>query len=72
MNRTPDLSPRRQRLREARDERLARALRDNLRRRKEQGRTHAAAAGGSGGPLTSLSGDPLSIKSTDDGGTTTD
>ena len=42
----------------ARDQRLAKALRDNLRRRKQAGRTPAAdAAGDEASPLTSLADD---------------
>ncbi len=44
MKDAPDLSPRKQAERAARDERLARALRDNLQRRKGQARAQAERA----------------------------
>ena len=42
--RSPDLTPRKRAERAARDERLAQALRENLRRRKEQARAQAERA----------------------------
>ena len=44
MTRTPDATSRKSAERAARDERLAQALRDNLRRRKEQVRAQAQRA----------------------------
>lgn len=67
MKQYPDRSTRKEAQRTAREERLAQALRANLRRRKEQARAQAITAGGS--PATALSDRPLSSKSTDDGGT---
>jgi hypothetical protein len=69
MKQYPDRSTRKEAQRTAREERLAQALRVNLRRRKEQARAQAITAGGSPGPATALSDQPLSSKSTDDGGT---
>ena len=43
MSETPHLTPARQAERAAREARLAKALRDNLRRRKEQARAQEAA-----------------------------
>lgn len=65
MKQAPDASPRKTAERAARDERLAGALRANLRRRKEQARAQSARRAG-------LSGEPLSIKSNRHGGTTID
>jgi hypothetical protein len=61
----PELSARKEAERRARDQRLAEALRENLRRRKEQARAQAGRA-------TGLSGEPLSGKSNGHGGTTAD
>ena len=68
MKHYPDHSTRKEAQRTAREERLAQALRANLRRRKEQARAQANSAGGKPGPGTALSGRPLSGKSTGDGG----
>jgi hypothetical protein len=69
MSKRPDLSSRK----EARNERLARALRDNLKRRKEQARAHAAAANGDASdPSATLSEEALSSKSNNSGGTIAD
>lgn len=63
MKKSPGLSPRKAAARAARDERLARALRDNLRRRKEQARAQAAPPGAAAAPGSVLSGGRLSRKS---------
>jgi len=72
MKTSPDLSPRKQVERAERGERLARALRDNLRRRKEQARAQAERGRACGDAATSLSGRPFSSKSDGHGGTTAD
>jgi hypothetical protein len=74
MGSAPALSPRKQAERAARDARLAQALRDNLRRRKDQARAQADGAGGPAGAsaTATLSGGPLSSKSNRHGGTTAD
>jgi hypothetical protein len=74
MKQYPDRSTRKEAQRTAREERLAQALRANLRRRKEQAQAQAQAitAGGNPGCATTLSNRPLSSKSTDDGGTIAD
>ena len=72
MKQYPDRSTRKEAQRTAREERLAQALRANLRRRKEQARAQAITADGSLGPATALSDRPLSSKSTDDSGTIAD
>jgi hypothetical protein len=71
MNKSPGLSSRKEAQRIARNERLARALRDNLKRRKDQARAQAAADS-EGEVCATLSGDALSSKSTDHGGTPAD
>jgi hypothetical protein len=71
MKQRPDLSPDKESERIARNARLARALRDNLKRRKEQARAQAAAAG-EGQVRASLSDEALSSKSTPHGGTPAD
>jgi hypothetical protein len=63
MNSRPNLSPHKAALREARQERLAQALRDNLRRRKEQLRRRENAAEIPGAPVPRLSGEASSAKS---------
>jgi hypothetical protein len=65
MKQTPELTPRKQAERAARERRLAEALRANLGRRKEQARAQAGRAAG-------LSGEPLSGKNNAHGGTTAD
>jgi hypothetical protein len=72
MGSAPALSARKQAERAARDARLAQALRDNLRRRKDQARAQADGAGGPAGASATLSGGPLSSKSNRHGGTTAD
>lgn len=72
MKSPPELSPRKQAARAAREERLAKALRANLRRRKEQARAQMGRAGAKPDPSASLSGGPLSGKSNRHGGTTAD
>jgi hypothetical protein len=67
MKQRPDLSPRKEAERIARTQRLARALRDNLQRRKDQARAQAAAAGEAQAPA-SLSDEGLSSKSSPHGG----
>lgn len=69
MSRGANRSPRTEAQRIARDERLARALRDNLKRRKEQAR---AQAGSAGERDAALSSEALSSKSTRRGGATAD
>ena len=71
MSKRPVLSPRKEAQRIVRNERLARALRDNLKRRKDQARAQAAAEA-AGEVCPSLSGEALSGKSTDHGGTPAD
>jgi hypothetical protein len=65
MNNSPTLTSAKAAEHAARDERLAKALRDNLRRRKEQ------AAGRPAKPAV-LSGGALSSKNDDRGGETAD
>ena len=65
MDAGPNLTDRKQAELAAREARLARALRDNLYRRKEQGRARAAPAEAGPG---SLSEAPLSSKSNRHGG----
>jgi hypothetical protein len=72
MKQYPDRSKRKEAQHTAREERLAQALRTNLRRRKEQARAQANTTGSSPGPATTLSGRPLSGKSIDGGGTIAD
>jgi hypothetical protein len=69
MQGSPKLSPRKAAARAARDERLARALRDNLRRRKEQARAQAAPPDTAADPGSILSAAPVSRKSKPGGGT---
>ena len=68
----PNRSTRKEAQRTAREERLAQALRANLRRRKEQARAQAITAGGNPGTATTLSCRPLSSKTIDDSGTIAD
>jgi hypothetical protein len=68
MKQYPDRSTRKEAARTAREERLAQALRANLRRRKDQARAQAITACGNFGPATALSDRLLSSKSTSDGG----
>jgi hypothetical protein len=72
MSNPSDRSLRKQAEQAARDERLARALRDNLGRRKAQARAQADLAGGNLGASAGLSGEPLSSKSNRHGGATAD
>jgi hypothetical protein len=72
MSTAPHLSPRKQAERAAREERLAQALRDNLRRRKEQARAQAERAAQPADVCDRLSGAPLSGKTNRHGGTTAD
>jgi hypothetical protein len=72
MNEPPYLSPRKQEERAARNKRLAEALRDNLRRRKEQARVQAERAPDPADVGDGLSGAPLSGKTNRHGGTTAD
>jgi hypothetical protein len=67
-----ELSRRKQVERAARNERLAQALRDNLRRRKEQARMQADGTRTNADPSPTLSGEPLSSKINRYGGTTAD
>ena len=62
MKQSPVRSSRKAAARSARDERLAQALRDNLRRRKEQARAQAAPPGAAADPGSVLSGARLSRK----------
>jgi hypothetical protein len=72
MIKRPDLPRRKQAERTARDQRLGRALRDNLRRRKEQSRAREAHAAAAADACAGLSGEPLSSKTDRDGGATAD
>jgi hypothetical protein len=63
MRARPNLTPENQADRAGRDARLAAALRDNLRRRKEQARAQAASRQARGGAEAGLSGTALSGKS---------
>lgn len=72
MNNPPDLSPRKRAECALRDERLAQALRENLRRRKEQARAQAERASKPNEAGNGLSGAPLSGKTDGDGGPTAD
>ena len=72
MSKAPDLSPRKRAERALRDERLAQALRENLRRRKEQARAQAERDGKPNRAASGLSGAPLSSKTDGDGGSTAD
>jgi hypothetical protein len=72
MSPASDLSARKQAERKARDERLAEALRDNLRRRKEQARARGGHGATPADPRRGLSGAPLSGKTSRHGGTTAD
>ena len=72
MRNGPALTPRKEAERAARDERLGRALRDNLRRRKDQARLQAAASRGDADTSTTLSGERLSSKSNRHGGPAAD
>jgi hypothetical protein len=66
------MSPRKHAERALREERLAQALRENLRRRKDQARAQAERAGKPDTARNGLSGAPLSSKTVGDGGTTAD
>jgi hypothetical protein len=72
MNEPPSRSSRKQEERAARSDRLAQALRDNLRRRKEQARVQAERAPHPADVRDALSGIPLSGKNNRHGGTTAD
>jgi hypothetical protein len=72
MRSSPVLTPRKAAERAARDERLSRALRDNLRRRKDQARLQAAASRGDADASAALSGKQLSGKSNRHGGSAAD
>jgi hypothetical protein len=72
VNESPHLSPRKQEERAARNERLAQALRDNLRRRKEHTRAQAERALQPADVRDGLSDAPLSGKINRHGGTTAD
>jgi hypothetical protein len=74
MTDAPDGAPRKRKhaKRAARDERLAEALRDNLRRRKEQVRMRAANAGRKPADAPALSGEPFPSKSNGHRGSTVD
>jgi hypothetical protein len=72
MNEPEDLSPRKREERAARNERLAQALRDNLRRRKEQARVQAERASQPADIRDGLSDAPLSGKTDRHGGVTAD
>lgn len=72
MNEAPYLPQRKQEERAARNERLAQALRDNLRRRKEQARVQVDRATHPADVRDGLSGAPLSGKTDRHGGTTAD
>lgn len=77
MSTVPDLSPKKQAELIARNERLVRALRDNLGRRKDQARARneRAAAAPEASPMGDASGlsrTPFSSKSSRHGGTTAD
>jgi hypothetical protein len=63
MREGPNLTGGKRADRAARDARLAAALRDNLRRRKEQARAQAASREARGGAEAGLSGAALSGKS---------
>ncbi len=70
MSENPDFTQRKAAERKARDERLTKALRDNLRRRKEQARDRGGAVEREA--PAGLSGAALSAKSRRRGGTTAD
>jgi hypothetical protein len=72
MRNGPVLNPRKEAERAARDERLGRALRDNLRRRKDQARVQAGGTRGDADTSTTLSGERLSSKSSGHGGPAAD
>ena len=72
MREGPRLSGRKQAARAAQEARLAAALRDNLRRRKEQARAQTARREAASGEAPGLSGTPLSSKSQGDGKDTAD
>jgi len=72
MGERPNLSPRKQAARTAREERLAQALRDNLRRRREQARAQAERVARSSDVCDDLSSAPHSSKTSRHGGTTAD
>ena len=69
MKQSPGLSPHKAAARAAREARLAQALRDNLRRRKEQARAQTAPPGAAADVGIVLSGARLSRKSKPGGGT---
>ncbi len=72
MRNGPALNPRKEAERAARDERLGRALRDNLRRRKDHARMQAEGSRGDADTSTTLSGGRLSSKSNRHGGPAAD
>jgi hypothetical protein len=72
MNESGYLSPRKREERAARNERLAQALRDNLRQRKEQARVQAGRTPQPADVHDGLSGAPLSGNIKRRGGTTAD
>jgi hypothetical protein len=72
MNEFPDVSPQKRAEQAARDLRLGQALRDNLRRRKEQARTRAGRTATPTDAGSGLSDAPLSGKTDRHGGTTAD
>jgi hypothetical protein len=72
MGEASNLSARKRAERAAREERLAQALRDNLRRRKEQARAQRAGAAKPPDARADLSGAPLSSTTDRQGGTTAD
>jgi hypothetical protein len=72
MKNPPDLSAGRAAVRAARDQRLARALRENLRRRKEQARAQADPGEDDAASSPALSGGAVSGTNHRRGGTTAD
>jgi hypothetical protein len=72
MSPASDLSRRKEAQRKARAERSAAALRDNLRRRKDQTRARAGGEASPADPRPGLSGAPLSSTTDRHGGTTAD
>ena len=72
MKRTPDLSAGKAAARAERDQRLARALRENLHRRKAQARAQQDRAEGGGAAAPALSEGPVSATNRCRGSTTAD
>ena len=72
MKRAPDLSADKAAARAERDERLARALRENLHRRKAQARGPRNRPEGGGAPSPGLSESPVFTTNRCRGGTTAD